>query len=91
MSTGSPGVGLSFLGSRGWGQMNESLQAEEGWTTVTMGEAIPSTTCQQNPCVCGEPVPSLDMTWDWSKPTREAYSLCNRLAQSNHMPLAGPA
>lgn len=70
--------------------MKESLQAEEGWTTVTTGEAVPSTTCQQSPCV-GEPVPTPDMTWDWSKPTREVYSLWNQLAQNNHMPLAGPA
>ena len=33
--------------------MNESRQAEEGWTAVTMGEAIPSTACHRTMCVGG--------------------------------------
>lgn len=47
VSTGSLGLSV-FSGPQGSaGQRNKSLQAEEGWTAVTMGEAIPSTACHR--------------------------------------------
>lgn len=39
MSTGSPGICLSFPGSGGCGHEDVGLQAKEGWVTLTLGGA----------------------------------------------------